>query len=71
MTDIGDDAQAAEALFREAALTAAARPAPAGGQVVEDGRVVCVECGEPIPAARLAAVPGATRCRGCQEVSEK
>lgn len=65
MTDFGDDAQAAEALFREGAI-AAALPAPAGNQVVENGRVVCAECGEPIPAVRLAAVPGAIRCRACQ-----
>lgn len=64
--DFGDEAAAAEAHYREAAL-AAARPAPAGSQVVEGGRVVCAACGEAIPAARLAAVPGATRCRECQE----
>jgi phage/conjugal plasmid C-4 type zinc finger TraR family protein len=65
VTDFGDDAQAAEALFREGAI-AAALPAPAGTQVVENGRVVCAECGELIPAVRLAAVPGAIRCRACQ-----
>jgi phage/conjugal plasmid C-4 type zinc finger TraR family protein len=26
----------------------------------------CQECGEPIPPARLAAVPGARYCVGCQ-----
>lgn len=26
---------------------------------------VCTDCGEPIPAARLAARPTATRCVGC------
>jgi len=65
VTDFGDDAQAAETLFREGAI-AAALPAPAGSQVIEDGRLVCAECGEPIPAQRLKAVPGATRCRACQ-----
>jgi hypothetical protein len=40
--DFGDEAAEAEAFYREAAL-AAARPAPAGDQVIEDGRVVCAE----------------------------
>lgn len=66
MTDFGDDAQAAETFYREGAIAAALPDAPAGNQVVENGRVVCAECGEPIPAQRLKAVPGATRCRACQ-----
>ena len=64
--DFGDEGQAAETLFREGAI-AAALPAPAGNQVIENGRVVCAECGDTIPAARLAAMPQATRCRTCQE----
>jgi RNA polymerase-binding transcription factor DksA len=31
----------------------------------------CSECGEPIPAARLAAQPFAIRCIGCQERAER
>ncbi len=35
---------------------------------VADGTYgACVECGEPIPYARLAASPSAARCIGCQE----
>jgi phage/conjugal plasmid C-4 type zinc finger TraR family protein len=64
--DFGDEGQIAEALFREEAI-AAALPDPAGDQVMVNGRVVCAECGQPIPAARLAAVPGVVRCRECQE----
>lgn len=67
--DAADDGQVAEQLFREEAL-AAVRVAPAAAQVMEGGRVVCAECGQPIPTARLAAVPGATRCRECQEEAE-
>lgn len=26
----------------------------------------CVDCGQPIPAARRAAMPSASRCVGCQ-----
>ena len=39
-----------------------ARPAPAG----ESARV-CVECEEPIPERRRAALPGVKLCRDCQE----
>lgn len=66
MIDFGDEGQAAETLYREGAIAAALPAAPDGHQMMENGRVVCAECGEPIPAARLAAVPGATRCRACQ-----
>lgn len=32
---------------------------------------LCVDCGAPIPAARLVANPAAVRCIACQEVHEK
>jgi len=31
----------------------------------------CIDCGEPIPAARLHAAPEAPRCLACQEKAEK
>ena len=31
----------------------------------------CAECGEPIAARRLLALPRATRCLGCQRRSER
>jgi len=31
----------------------------------------CIDCGEPIPAARRHAVPGCRRCVACQEVFEE
>jgi RNA polymerase-binding transcription factor DksA len=31
----------------------------------------CERCGEPIEAARLAALPEATTCRACQEIVER
>ncbi|MGD9610474.1 MAG: TraR/DksA C4-type zinc finger protein [Desulfovibrionaceae bacterium] len=67
--DIADEGQQAEALFLAGAI-AAARAAPAGAQVIVNGQVVCADCGQPIPAKRIAAVPGATRCRDCQEAAE-
>jgi RNA polymerase-binding transcription factor len=32
---------------------------------------VCVDCGEPIPAARLTVVPDAVRCVPCQSASAR
>lgn len=32
----------------------------------DEGRIVCLGCGEPVPPARLARVPAATRCTECQ-----
>lgn len=37
----------------------------------EDSVRYCVDCGEPIPAARLKAVPDAIRCVDCQQLFEK
>ena len=36
-------------------------------RVAEGSYGTCVECGEPIPHARLAANPSAARCIACQE----
>ena len=66
--DIVDEAQLPEALFRLEAL--ARRPEPSGEPLRIGGRVVCRDCGEVIPAARLAAVPHAARCVVCQEQAE-
>jgi len=63
--DFADQAQAAETVHRQAALASAR--ARNESQILEDGRVVCRDCGESIPAARLAACPGACRCVACQE----
>ena len=30
----------------------------------------CIDCGVPIPLARLSAYPAAKRCVGCQEIAE-
>ena len=34
------------------------------------GQLECVDCGEPIPAGRRAAVPQADRCVACQAKAE-
>ena len=36
-----------------------------------DGVPCCRECGEPIPAARLRAIPGVGLCKACQEKMEQ
>lgn len=35
------------------------------------GSLVCEDCDSPIPEARRAAMPSATRCIRCQEEMEK
>jgi DnaK suppressor protein len=32
---------------------------------------VCLECGEPIPAKRLMALPWAALCLQCQEIADR
>ena len=65
MADIVDQAQHVEALERQAAISAALRR-PAETPRMDGGVIVCLECGEPIPLARLLAVPHAVRCVACQ-----
>ncbi len=86
MMDETDCAQAYAECFRNAALAAhfrkikepspkkpvAIRPASdpgAGPDGAGEGRI-CPDCGKPIPAARLAAMPGATRCTRCEAKRE-
>lgn len=44
---------------------------PKETQRVKDGKVLCVDCGEEIPAARLRLVPHCIRCVDCQEDFEE
>jgi RNA polymerase-binding transcription factor len=55
-----------EMSLRELAEIAALRERVANGTYGE-----CVECGEPIPPARLAVNPTARRCAACQSRHEK
>ena len=36
-----------------------------------DGNGICIDCGDPIPAARLKIDPGFRRCIACQTRQEK
>lgn len=69
--DIFDQAQELERLDREAALQRARSRVQTGGPEWIDGVACCRECGEAIPAQRLAAIPGVGMCRNCQEELEK
>ncbi len=64
--DAADSAQLDSSVYLAAALAAVRGPGAREAQLVAAGRVVCLACGDPIPPARLAAVPGACRCVGCQ-----
>ncbi len=63
-------AQAREEAHRTRAIEAARRTMAVGEQVIENGRVICADCGAPIPAGRLRARPDATRCVDCQAALE-
>ncbi len=63
--DIADQASDREMADREFAL-AAQRAARSAGPSCSH----CKACGEPIPAARQQAVPGATLCVECQSTQE-
>ena len=59
-----DEADRAAALIEATTANALARIQAAQQQA---GQAECADCGEPIPAARPAAI----RCRECQEIYER
>lgn len=65
MADPADLAHVQEEAFRAASL-AQARHTRGRGPDMSDGSPRCWDCGEEIPAARLAKVPDAECCVGCQ-----
>lgn len=46
------------------------RPRIPGAANARPGATECASCGDPIGAARLAALPAATRCTDCQSSLE-
>lgn len=68
--DAADEAQRHEAAFLDAAVRAR-RIEPTEQQLRdESGVVICLDCGELIPAKRLKSIPDAARCVECQETWE-
>lgn len=65
--DVFDQATELERLDRESALQHAAASVYREGPEWIDGHACCRECGEPIPEARLKAIPGVGLCISCQE----
>ncbi|MFP1741815.1 TraR/DksA family transcriptional regulator [Lonsdalea quercina] len=61
-----DIAQEQELMLREAHI----RRARSNRNPQQISASECEECGEPIPATRQLAIPGVTRCKPCQELSE-
>lgn len=68
--DIFDQASELERLDRESALIRARAGMDKGGPEWIDGVACCRDCGEPISARRLEALPGVGLCLGCQEERE-
>lgn len=66
MPDEADRAQAQVDAFIAVSIAAAHRP-PGPAPNIIDGVACCAECGDPIPAARLKALPGVGLCVGCAE----
>lgn len=66
MSDPADQAQVWEERHRRDAL--AAQKQRAGADTPGDGD--CETCGEPIPPARLRAVPTARCCVHCQSIAD-
>lgn len=72
MSDIIDRAQSAEETFRERALKRRENAFESPLQTADAaGWLICLDCGERIPKARLTAHPNAARCIDCQRDHEK
>ncbi|WP_027366947.1 TraR/DksA C4-type zinc finger protein [Desulfocurvibacter africanus] len=68
--DEADLSQRAEELFLAEALARRAG-SESLGPVIIAGVPCCRECEQPIPSARLAAVPGVGLCVECQRLLER
>jgi DnaK suppressor protein len=69
MDDI-DKAQQLQDLFQRKALKNQQRQTPEPDQWIEDGTMLCIDCGLEIDTGRLAAKPNAARCTECQGYHE-
>lgn len=69
--DTFDQAQELERLDRESALQRAQNKPYSEGPEWIDGVPCCRDCGDTIPAQRLAAIPGVGLCKACQEEEDR
>lgn len=70
MSDAIDEAQHLEALHRDSSLASAKDQERGPGPIIIDGVACCAECEDPIPLARLKAVPDTGLCVKCQDERE-
>lgn len=63
--------QRSDALRRRAPRSRVRMAEPAADPAPAPAMGTCIECGGRILAARLAVVPGAERCIGCQRTFER
>jgi len=70
VTDIVDRAQEREAEMladaQESRRLEAERAAALDAPLIVDGKHLCIDCSDEIPAGRLKAMPHAVRCCSCQ-----
>ena len=70
--DVFDQATELERMEREMAVRQATLSSDhQDGPEWIDGVPCCRDCGEPIPPARLKAIPGVGRCCSCQQEWER
>lgn len=71
MADVCDDSEKATLAFLNHALARATSTRAGRGPLWENGKPLCRDCGEEIPAARVEARPQAERCVECQEEADR
>lgn len=71
MADIADRAAKAEQRNLNHSLAQALHRPAEPPQWIEEGQVLCLDCTNPIPEARLKAKPDAARCTFCQSVRDR
>ncbi|WP_233007169.1 TraR/DksA family transcriptional regulator [Rheinheimera faecalis] len=68
--DLFDRASDAEQAFRDNAIKRQLDRVVEQPRTDSAGSRCCLDCSDPIPQARLVAVPHAVRCFGCQAIKE-
>lgn len=71
MSDLFDRASDRERELLADALYEQQQRSGLAGKTLADSAHECVDCEEPIPELRRAAVPGVQRCVSCQQRAER